>query len=471
MSVVEQSLRPCIRGPYLYEMIEGAYLREGLGMISGRMKDTLLLGKILNLSYVLNHDWFDSEHDTDYSHLFALDEDLECTSEHIFNKNNSHIQVFDVHTSIAYNTFPELDVVSLCWEYFSDGFVDVGRLLTRMGSRENTLARLIDMKQRLSSSSTVFVIHRSYSEYLPGDHFAAPCGRLIGDPYHRQRERDNLHGWRRFIPEDNDHLVIVLYLRWGDKHTQFMSMADTGIGDALHILQRLLRDRHSRLYGFTDYTVYFLSEAAHTLEDTHPVNTQEFQFILDAFPPSKVQLRLNHSQYLDDFELATSADVFITPSESTFGYLLASLLEPHSVVIRPDNELWTTLLSRDNQSFLPFNAALCPSNRVPSLRRRCRNLDNELSHVKSTMSTLITQHARERAGLQTDLISLQREAEFHQLAIIAKYQMLILGGLLVMCCLSSFVMTIILSRYYSRAQAIKLGVLLCGLSAIMLLWI
>jgi GTP cyclohydrolase III len=49
-----------------------------------------------------------------------------------------------------------------------------------------------------------------------------------------------------------------------------------------------------------------------------PFNTREFDFVEQSFPAGAVELRLNPAEYIEDFDRAVSAQVYLTTTQSTF---------------------------------------------------------------------------------------------------------------------------------------------------------
>ena len=360
---------PCTKGPYLYEVLDGS-IHEGLGMLRPKIVQSMLLARFLNLSHVFNSDWFDNEHHTDYSLLYDFDEDQDCGEDRLDQVTCPHLTFIDIDPYV--DQFAP-DLFHLCREFISTGALSHSTL-----GRSQFLGQFIDSSY-LRGPSTVYRLQRDYfRDYFDRTKLVLypDCLQLLPTAFRRRKEQD-VGSWKRRYMPSTDTLDIAFYLRWGDRGYN-RSISDTNVSDGVHLLHQLLLHRSSVLHNIHNYRILFVSEAAHQPGDYPPSQTNEFDFISAAFPPGKVEVRVHPDHFVEDFDILTSAHIYITTLWSSFVACHFELMNvSNTAVIVPwSRQLdWYGLLySNGNETstvWATFNRLYCCVNSVPSLRRRC----------------------------------------------------------------------------------------------------
>jgi hypothetical protein len=146
--------------------------------------------------------------------------------------------------------------------------------------------------------------------------------------------------------------------------------------EGMQILQNILTSSHSVLCNISNYHIYFVSEASHIQAHPAPNRTIEFDFFRDSFPKGKVTIRVDHEQYIEDFDILTSSHMYVSPTGTTFGVAQFDMQEPRkTTVITPWNKQvsWAKLLALNAEEFVRFNHLYCCSNSLKWMEDRCRS--------------------------------------------------------------------------------------------------
>ena len=361
---------PCTQGPYLYETLEGS-IHEGLGMLRPKIVQSMLLARFLNLSHVFNSDWFDNEHHTDYSLLYDFDEDNDCGEDRLDQITCPHLKIIDID---PYPDEHAPDLFELCREFISTGALSRSTL-----DRSSFLGQFLD-SSHLRSPSTVYRLQRDYfRDYLDTSRLVLypDCLQLLPTAFRRRKQQDLITGKSaRFVPQI-DVLSIAFYLRWGDRG-HHRNLSETNVSQGISILHQLLHHRYSVLHNIQNYRIYFISEAAHSKGDFPPSRTNEFDFVLASFPPGRVELRVHPARFVEDFDVLTSAHVYLTTLWSSFVacHMEQVNVSSTAVIVPWSRQLnWYGLLDDKTdgalQAWERFNRLYCCINVLPSLRRRC----------------------------------------------------------------------------------------------------
>ena len=372
----------CTNGPYLYEEITGS-IHEGLGMLRPKIVQSMLLARFLNLSHVFNSDWFDNEHHADYSLLYDWAEDRNCNEQMMDQMSHPHLTFVDIE---PYLDAKATDLFSLCSEYISSGSLSRSTL-----NSSSLLGQFLDSSD-LRGPSTVYRLHREYSK----DYFDTSslvlypdCLQLLPTAFRRRKMNDLKAGKRRFIAPQ-DKLIIAFYFRWGDRGYN-RNITDTNLHDGVRALKHILNHPASVLRLFCDYYIYFISEASHKPGEYPPSRTKEFDFIRNAFPSDKIEIRIDPTQFVEDFDIMTSSHIHLTTVWSSF---LACQFEvmniSNTMVIVPwTRQLdWNGLLDSSvdesvaygrNRPWRMFNELYCCINAIQSLNSRCSRATQRIS--------------------------------------------------------------------------------------------
>ena len=201
--------------------------------------------------------------------------------------------------------------------------------------------------------------------------------------------------------------ISAFHIRWGDKSSEFPSanLAAQALKEiiqeaSISILQ-MLRNSSSVLYRHEDYKLYLFSEPSMKGPSSKDItgNVSEFNEILRYFPKSKVEIRVNHSQHLEDVDIMSQADIFMIGRGHSFAaFILRHVLPSNALVLvrrlaRPHGEYlprpimyWDELHTDFNIEY--FNTRVCPFSRVPSIYQKCKNigLDSGELHKLSIIS-------------------------------------------------------------------------------------
>lgn len=201
--------------------------------------------------------------------------------------------------------------------------------------------------------------------------------------YLNRKHYDLLSNVPRLLPPPNA-LVIVFQRRWGDYKDHFDK--EMSWHRPIKYIKKILNDRESVFYGLENYKIYLVSEVHKTRENVEIGSTADFKEIMHAFPSSKIELRVNHSQHLEDLDLVSIADVFVFDTHSSFTMFLANYIIPSRCVLidltKQDRQL--LLNSRRQRAFRStnftngmnaFNRALCPFYRSDHIQEKCKQLN------------------------------------------------------------------------------------------------
>ena len=384
--------RNCVKGPYLFEEIEDL-MPEGIGMKMLKLTDTLFIAKILNISHIFNHRWLLNEHYTDYDQLFDFAEDPDCRSQHLASLGqNPHIRFVYIE---AYNLEePPPNAYALCEEFRNYGFISQATL------QRHSLFRQILGAKESGNASTVIVVPRNYHKNLldkNGLGLYPDCLGLVSAAFKRQKLLDLQKGHYRFMPP-SDKLIVVIYLRWGDRSWQYENILSTGIQNCLNVVKKIFHSKHSVLNNFHEYLVFFVTEPAHQQGSHSSNNTEEFDFVKNFFPPGKVEIRVDHERFLEDLDILTSANIYTVPHGSTFIAFQLSLMSwsstvaitPWSLVLNWDRLVHYSNQLEDEQDILAwkeFNKLHCCANKLKKINHLCEEVIKSFRHIEGLNRT------------------------------------------------------------------------------------
>ena len=377
------SNKRCSNGPYYYEIIDDR-MREGIGLMSWHMSSGLISAKAYELNYIVNPNWFDSEHLTRFDILFDFQLDSDCSFEDIQN----NIQNF-----IFVDIYPQTINENKCIDHFAqDDSEIICQKFNELKNPKNFIKDIFKLRKSNNSVSeqmfrhwnkrglhTVYKFHIKYGCINPVCHNMYL--RMFYDSYIRKREYDKDKNIVRYEKPSNK-FIIAYHLRWGDsEYDNHNNINDTfleiSLKKSINIINNILYNNKSILYNTNEYYIEFFSEILQERNEKRKSvgNISDFNLMTETFSNHSIRLHLDPAMYIRDFDIMANADILIIGKCSTFSNFIDSSVRIHEnkLTIYPPR-CGDIHWGNDNSVLTALANQICPYYQIDSIQKNCVQL-------------------------------------------------------------------------------------------------